>query len=265
MLAEAGHLLLGELVDACGRSSTRPAVLRWAIRLPRVSSRPSPLPAVPWSRAMKVALSAAQASAPPPQRRRRRCSRRARRRRRPPASRPASRGRRLAVKVPIAAPRRSGTTRLTASSERAGKSSEKAAPIPIAPTIATGRRLPAAPSRTRPTVSTRAAPTAQRAAPIRSGRPPPTSRVTTTVPARTLKTSAPWPIPRSSRLRTMKAETAAKPTTQSAKVPPGPDRLAGDQRPPCLARRRWRRASGSREAITAPSSGAPAAKAQTRL
>ncbi len=45
----------------------------------------------------------------------------------------------FAVKVPIAAPRRSGGTRSIASSESAGKSSEKAAPIAIPPARATGR------------------------------------------------------------------------------------------------------------------------------
>ena len=101
----------------------------------------------------------------------------------------------FAVKVPIAAPRRSGTTRLTASSESEGNSSEKAAPIAIAPTITTGN-VSAAPISNSPSDSTRAAPNAQRAAPMRSGRCPPTSRVATTVPAKTLKTSGPWPIPR---------------------------------------------------------------------
>ena len=103
--------------------------------------------------------------------------------------------------------------------------------MPIAPTIATGRSC-AAPSRISPTVSISAAPTAQRAAPMRSGRPPPTSRVATTVAGEDAEDRRRRArCPRWSRLRTMNAETAAKPTTLSAKVAAGPERLAGDERP----------------------------------
>ena len=75
-----------------------------------------------------------------------------------------------AVNVPIALPRRSGPTRLIATREREGKSSEKAAPIPIAPAITTARSS-AAPSRMRPAASISAAPTAQRAGADPVGQP----------------------------------------------------------------------------------------------
>src|SRR5829696_4181640 len=67
----------------------------------------------------------------------------------------------LAVKVPIATPRRSGPTRLIATSERDGNSSENAAPMLIAPRMTTARSW-AAPRSTSPTISTSAAPNAQR-------------------------------------------------------------------------------------------------------
>ncbi len=61
----------------------------------------------------------------------------------------------------------------------------------------------------------------------------------------------------------MNAETAAKPTTLSAKVTPGP-RASREMNGPRSTTSVAMYCSGSREAINAPSSGAPAAKAQTR-
>ena len=59
----------------------------------------------------------------------------------------------------------------------------------------------------------------------------------------------------------MKAETAAKPKTLSANVTPGP-RASREMKGPRPASSVGSYCSGSREAMTAPSSGAPAANAQ---
>ena len=62
----------------------------------------------------------------------------------------------------------------------------------------------------------------------------------------------------------MNAETAAKPTTLSAKVPPGPAASREISGPRACSP--WGLTlSGRREAITAPRAGAPTANAQTRL
>ena len=53
------------------------------------------------------------------------------------------------------------------------------------------------------------APTAHGIEPKRSGSPPPTTRIATTLAAKAVNTPAPWPIPRSSRCRTMNAATVA--------------------------------------------------------
>ena len=60
----------------------------------------------------------------------------------------------------------------------------------------------------------------------------------------------------------MKAETAAKPTTLSANVPPGPI-ASREMNGPIARRLPCGSVSGRRVATAAPSSGAPAANAQT--
>ena len=110
--------------------------------------------------------------------------------------------------MPIAAPRAVSETRPTAISISEGLSSEKAAPIAIPPSSATGR-LSASAIATSPAASTSAG------ADRHPRRPEPVGQVAGDQPgeddhrAKAAKTVAPWPTPRSSRCRTMKAATVA--------------------------------------------------------
>ena len=114
----------------------------------------------------------------------------------------------------------------------------------------------------RPSASTSAAPSAQRSGPTRSGRSPATSRVITTIAAKAVKAAAPWPMPRSSSIRTMNDASAAKPHVFSASAAPGPSASGA-----ISARRSggWsgRKPSGIREATNAAASGTTVATAQT--